>query len=71
MKTEQSAPQSSTNPSPLWTLQTLAEFLGVPEETLYAWRKRGTGPKGIRVGRYVRYTPEAVKQWLDELAEAA
>lgn len=71
MTTEQNAPQSSTDLDRLWTLQALAEFLGVPEETLYAWRKRGTGPKGIRIGRYVRYRPEDVRSWLDELAKAA
>jgi Helix-turn-helix domain len=43
----------------------LADFLGIPPKTLRQWRYLGTGPDGIRVGRHVRYRPEAVRAWLD------
>lgn len=55
----------------LWTLPETAEHLQVPVKTLYAWRLRSTGPPGIRVGRYVRYRPADVEQWLDDQATAA
>ena len=45
--------------------QEVAEFLGVPVGTLYQWRHMRTGPKGYRVGRYVRYRWSEVEQWLD------
>lgn len=53
----------------LWTVNDLADFLGVPVKTLYQWRHRGYGPKGVRVGRYVRYRPEDVFSWLGSLEE--
>ena len=51
----------------LWTVQDVAEYLGVPVATLYAWRTRGYGPKGNRVGKHVRYKPEQVVAWFDEI----
>ena len=44
----------------------LAVFLGIPLATIYRWRSRGDGPRGIRVGRHVRYRVEEVERWLDE-----
>ncbi|WP_219420523.1 excisionase [Pseudonocardia nigra] len=43
-------------PEPLW---------GVPEVAayLYQWRHNGYGPRGRRVGRYVRYDPDDVRRW--------
>jgi len=53
--------------SRLMSLTEVAEQLGVPLGTVYAWRTRGLGPRGIRVGKYVR-----VRQAdLDRLAGAA
>jgi hypothetical protein len=43
---------------------TLAERLGTTERSLSEWRITGRGPKYIRVGRGVRYRPEAVDAWL-------
>jgi hypothetical protein len=43
---------------------TLAYGLGSTQRTLSEWRIRGTGPAYIRVGRSVRYRPEAVDAWL-------
>jgi len=48
----------------LWTPQDVAEFLGVPVGTLYQWRSRGIGPPAHRVGRHLRYEPDAVRAWL-------
>jgi excisionase family DNA binding protein len=52
--------------SKLLTLQEVANYLDVPEATLYAWRQKRTGPQGIRVGRHVRYREADVERWLDE-----
>jgi excisionase family DNA binding protein len=50
----------------LWTVQDVATFLGVPVQTIYDWRTRGYGPKGRRVGKYVRFRPEDVDAWVDQ-----
>ncbi|WP_198357984.1 helix-turn-helix transcriptional regulator [Streptomyces fildesensis] len=33
-------------------------------ETLYTWRKTGTGPPGFRVGRHLRWDPAVVQAWV-------
>jgi predicted DNA-binding transcriptional regulator AlpA len=55
----------------LWGVQDVAEYLGVPVQTLYDWRCKGYGPKGKRVGKYLRYDPAEVRRWFDELSDAA
>lgn len=50
-------------PTRLWTVTEVATFLGVPATTLYQWRHRGYGPRGSRVGRYLRYDPRQVRAW--------
>ena len=50
---------------PLWSALETADFLGVPTSTLYYWRYRGIGPRGIRIGRYLRYDPEAIRRWVE------
>ncbi|MFB9655061.1 helix-turn-helix transcriptional regulator [Microbacterium imperiale] len=43
---------------------TLADRLGTTERNLSEWRITGRGPRYIRIGRSVRYRPEAVDAWL-------
>jgi excisionase family DNA binding protein len=50
------------------TVQELAELLKVPVSTVYAWRYTGYGPRGIRVGRYVRYRHCDIEAFLEECA---
>lgn len=50
----------------LWNIQDVSEFLGVPVTTLHQWRYLGTGPEAFKVGRHLRYDPEAVRRWLVE-----
>jgi len=50
----------------LWTVEDVAEYLGVPRNTLYQWRTKGYGPRGVRVGKHVRYRPDDVNAWLDQ-----
>ncbi|MFF1371822.1 helix-turn-helix transcriptional regulator [Streptomyces virginiae] len=51
------------------TPEDLASLFTVPIETVYAWRRKRTGPPGFRVGRHVRYDPAAVHAWIREQAE--
>ena len=53
----------------LMGLSELSEMLGIPVETLYAWRHRGEGPAGYKIGRHVRYRRSAVEAWLQTRAD--
>jgi len=55
----------------LLTVEDLAEYLNVPIATIYAWRYRGKGPRGFRVGRHLRFREGDVEEWLRrQLAES-
>jgi excisionase family DNA binding protein len=56
---------------PLLGTSELAEEFGVPIKTIYQWRWKGTAPRAIKVGRYVKYRRSDVERWLDEQARAA
>jgi excisionase family DNA binding protein len=51
---------------PLWTVEEVSAYLGVPVATLYQWRHRRVGPRASRVGRHLRYDPADVRAWLVE-----
>lgn len=51
----------------LWGIKDVAEFLGIPEQTLYQWRSKGYGPPGRRVGKYVKYRQVDVEAWFERL----
>lgn len=55
----------------LWTIEDVADYLGIPKNTLYQWRAKEYGPKGIRMGKYVRYRVDDVQAWVAKLSEAA
>lgn len=55
----------------LWTINDVAEFLGISIWTLYHWRTKGYGPKGRRMGKHVRYKAEDVYAWVESLGDAA
>lgn len=54
-------------PEPLWTVEDVSTYLGVPVQTLYGWRTKGYGPPARRVGKYLRYRPSDVRAWFDAL----
>jgi excisionase family DNA binding protein len=54
---------ATTQPEAFWTVADVAALLRVPQETLYAWRKRRYGPPAARVGRHLRYDPADVRDW--------
>ena len=47
----------------LWTAADVAAYLGVPIKTVYAWRRRGRGPKGFRIGKHLRWRVATVFEW--------
>jgi excisionase family DNA binding protein len=51
---------STTLVSPLWTIEEVARYLGIPIATLYGWRHHRKGPPAHRVGRHLRYFPDEV-----------
>ncbi len=53
----------------LLTVEHLADYLGVPVATIYAWRHRREGPRGFRVGKYVRYRMSDVQDWIEDQLE--
>lgn len=59
---------NSTSMESLMTTEQLAEFLQVPLATLYQWRHKRTGPKGIKIGKHVRYRRADVEAWLEKQA---
>lgn len=42
-----------------------ANFLGASVRSLQQWRVRGCGPKFIKIGRLVRYSPDDLKEWIE------
>ena len=57
--------------TPLWTVEDVSGFLGIPVQTLYQWRSKNYGPQARRVGKYLRYRPEDVCAWVDQLDDGA
>lgn len=51
----------------LWDADRVAGYLGVPKQTLYAWRHSGKGPKGFRVGKHLRWRARTVVEWTHQL----
>lgn len=49
------------------TSEDIAALLSVPLETVYAWRRKRTGPPGFRVGKHVRYDPADVHAYVMQL----
>lgn len=57
--------------SPYLTIDDLAERYQVPVQTVRHWRIRGTGPKAVKIGRFVRYPLDAVLAWERQLEAQA
>ena len=55
----------------LWTVHDVSAFLGVPVGTLYQWRVRSEGPPAMRLGRHLRFNPNAVRRWADSMTGRA
>jgi excisionase family DNA binding protein len=55
----------------LVTVEELADYLGVPVATIYAWRYRREGPLGFRVGKHLRFRWRDVEEWIDHQLQDA
>jgi predicted DNA-binding transcriptional regulator AlpA len=53
----------------LWDIDDLSNYLGVPKQTIYSWRTTGYGPKGMRIGKHLRWWAATVITWTLGLEE--
>jgi hypothetical protein len=49
------------------TPEQVAVKLGLPIETIVAWRAQGHGPPWVRVGDEIRYSEADLTRWLGEM----
>ena len=49
----------------LLTTDEAAEVLGLSPQTLVRYRITGEGPRFRKIGRWVRYVPSDLDEWLD------
>jgi predicted DNA-binding transcriptional regulator AlpA len=52
------------------SMQDLADREGVPLQTVRQWRVKGTGPRGMAIGKYVRFRLSDVLDWEESRADA-
>ncbi len=57
---------------PLLGVDEVSQLLGIPKATLYRWHSLSTldapqGPRAFRMGRYLRYTLEDVRSYIEQL----
>ena len=55
---------------PLLGVPELAEYLGVPVQTIYDWRLRGIGPPAYRFGKRIKFTVSDVRAWVEQQRDA-
>ncbi|MBO3085689.1 helix-turn-helix transcriptional regulator [Cellulomonas fengjieae] len=77
MNTNESPTSASTQSTatadglePLLSIETLAEYVGVPVVTIYRWRTEGKGPCAVRIGRHLRFALSDVRAWLETVHES-
>ncbi|MGH3988990.1 MAG: helix-turn-helix transcriptional regulator [Actinomycetes bacterium] len=56
---------------PLMGVQELAEYLGVPVQTIYDWRLSGRAPRAYKLGKNLRFAVSDVAQWLEQRHEGS
>ncbi len=61
------AQRAAAEAGELWTIDEVADYLGVPRQTVYRWRTSGYGPAGFRVGKHLRWRASTVIAWTLEL----
>ncbi|MFN8193679.1 MAG: helix-turn-helix domain-containing protein [Nocardioidaceae bacterium] len=54
---------------PLIEVEELAEYLGVPVQTIYDWRLSGRAPRAFKLGKHLRFAVSDVQAWLDDQHE--
>lgn len=58
--------EDRADPDGLWDIDAVATYLNVPKQTIYAWRQKGYGPHGFRVGKHLRWRAATVVAWTIE-----
>lgn len=48
----------------------LASYIDISERTLEEWRRKGIGPRFVRIGKHVRYKLADVDAYLDQEQKA-
>jgi excisionase family DNA binding protein len=51
---------------PLIGVEELAEYLGVPVQTIYDWRLSGRAPRAFKLGEHLRFAVSDVQAWLED-----
>lgn len=46
------------------TPEDVADYLGVPLQTIYFWRATGKGPAARKIGRHLRFVPADVRAYV-------
>ena len=54
---------------PFMTIDDLANWLRVPVQTVYDWRRRSYGPRAHKIGGQLRWRRSDVEEWLEGVAE--
>lgn len=54
--------------SPLASTEEVSAYLQVPLNTVYQWRRKGVGPRAVRIGRHLRYRWSDVDSWVEQQA---
>ena len=72
MQTLTEAPKPTVHFERYLTLDDLAEITAMSKPTLYTWRTTHPEklPRAIKIGRSLRFHPDEVHRWLDELTAA-
>lgn len=70
------APAIDLNLRPLLGVSEVAQILGVPKGMLYRWHSLSSpeqivGPRAFRVGKYLRYTLEDLRDYIETQRHAA
>lgn len=47
-------------------VEELADYLGVPVQTIYDWRLSGRAPRAFKLGKHLRFAVSDVQEWLEE-----
>ena len=63
--------RTMTNPPKLMTTTAAADYLGLSPRTLERYRVTGGGPRFRKIGRWVRYVPADLANWLDDCARVS
>jgi hypothetical protein len=59
------------NVKPLWSIEDVSTYLGVPVKTLYGWRLKKVGPAAVRIGKHLRYDQDVVVDWVKSRQQAS